>query len=29
MKIINHRLHRDDGTPYPFFFKPLRGPNVR
>lgn len=29
MKIINHRLHRDDGTPYAFRASPHTGPAIR
>lgn len=29
MKIINHRLHHDDGTPYPFRSSPHTGPEIR
>jgi N-acetylmuramoyl-L-alanine amidase len=29
MKIINHRLHRDDGTPYAFRASPHTGPVIK
>lgn len=29
MKIINHRLHRDDGTPYPFRSSPHTGSEIK
>jgi N-acetylmuramoyl-L-alanine amidase len=29
MKIINHRLHHDDGTPYPFRASPHKGPAIK
>ncbi|WP_420127158.1 N-acetylmuramoyl-L-alanine amidase [Longimicrobium sp.] len=29
MKIINHRLHKDDGTPYPFRTVPGTGPVIK
>ncbi|MBW3570789.1 MAG: N-acetylmuramoyl-L-alanine amidase [Gemmatimonadetes bacterium] len=29
MKIINHRLHRDDGTPYAFRASPHTGPTIK